>query len=123
MSTQNNRPVSDSKLTTVFSERLVPLYDGQAGLRGKMQVEIVEPSDAEGAGKDVGTEADAPAPSGAVRTPRPTFPEVDDSRSYPHGAKRSPQVSSDSKHSSTLDFIVSDETLDRYNEVIVASGW
>jgi HK97 family phage prohead protease len=80
MSTQNNRPVNNPELTTVFSERLVPLYDGQAGLRGKIQVEIREPSD--------------PVPS----TP-------------------------DTRPSSTLDFIVSDETLDRYNEVIVASGW
>jgi HK97 family phage prohead protease len=30
---------------------------------------------------------------------------------------------SDARPSSTLDFIVSDETLDRYNEVIGASGW
>ena len=92
MSTQNNRPVNDSKLTTVFSERLVPLYDGQAGLRGKIQVAIVEPSDAEGVDKDVGTGADAAARSGAVRTPRPTFPEVDGSRCDPHGAKRSPHL-------------------------------
>jgi HK97 family phage prohead protease len=80
MSTQNNRPVNDSKLTTVFSERLVPLYDGQSGLRGKIQVEIQEPS----------------ATPGEVR---------------------------DNSCNSCLDFVVSDETLDRYNEVIVASGW
>jgi len=80
MSNQNNRPVNDSKLTTVFSERLVPLYDGQAGLRGKIQVEIREPS----------------AMPGEIR---------------------------DNSCNSCLDFVVSDETLDRYNEVIVASGW
>jgi HK97 family phage prohead protease len=80
MRNQNNRPANNPKLTTVFSERLVPLYDGQAGLRGKIQVEIREPSDS--------------APS-----------------------------TLDTRPSSTLDFIVSDETLDRYNEVIVASGW
>jgi HK97 family phage prohead protease len=122
MSRQNNRPVNDTKLTTVFSERLVPLYDGQPGLRGKIQVEIREPSDAEGADKDVGTGADGRARSGAVRTPRPTFPEVDGSRCCPPGATSSPQVSTSSA-SAVLDFIVSDETLDRYNEVIVASGW
>jgi uncharacterized protein len=97
MSTQNNRPVNDSKLTTVFSERLVPLYDGQPGLRGKIQVEIVEPV-LPGRGDGSG----------------PGATSEDGSRG------RSPhQVS----QSSTLDFIVSDETLDRYDEVIVASGW
>lgn len=72
MNIQSNRPMNDSKLTTLFSGRLIPLCNGQPGLRGKIQVEIREPSD--------------PAPS-------------------------------------TLDFVASDETLDRYNEVIVASGW
>jgi HK97 family phage prohead protease len=80
MSNQNNRPVNDSKLTTLFPDRLVPLCNGQAGLRGKIQVEIREPS----------------ASDPSTPDPRP---------------------------SSTLDFVVSDETLDRYNEVIVASGW
>ena len=82
MSNQNNRPVNDAKLTTLFGERLVPLYDGQPGLRGKIQVEIREPVDPEPAASRDG-----------------------------------------SRSASTLDFIVSDETLDRYNEVIVASGW
>jgi HK97 family phage prohead protease len=80
MSNQNNRPVNNPALTTVFSERLVPLYDGQAGLRGKIQIEIREPS----------------TTSTEVR---------------------------DNSCNSCLDFVVSDETLDRYNEVIVASGW
>jgi HK97 family phage prohead protease len=51
-------------------------------LRGKIQVEIVEPSTSDPAASRDGSRSDA-----------------------------------------TLDFIVSDETLDRYNEVIVASGW
>jgi hypothetical protein len=80
MSTQDNRPTNDSKLTTLFPDRLVPLCNGQAGLRGKIQVEIREPS----------------ATPGEVR---------------------------DNSCNSCLDFVVSDETLDRYNEVIVASGW
>jgi HK97 family phage prohead protease len=80
MSNQNNRPVNNPKLTTAFSERLVSLYGGQAGLRGKIQVEIREPS----------------TTPGEVR---------------------------DNSCNSCLDFIVSDETLDRFNEVIVASGW
>jgi HK97 family phage prohead protease len=80
MSYQNNRPLNDPKLTTLFAERLVPLCNGQPGLRGKIQVEIQEPSTA----------------PGEIR---------------------------DSSCNSCLDFIASDETLDRYNEVIVASGW
>jgi hypothetical protein len=110
MSDQNNRPVNKPELTTVFSERLVPLYDGQAGLRGKIQVEIVEPAASElAAGREVSGRGDG---SGA------------DATSQCGSRGRSPhQVSSDSKPSATLDFIVSDETLDRYNEVIVASGW
>ena len=88
MSNQNNRPVNNPKLTTVFSERLVPLYDGQPGLRGKIQVEICEPS-----------------------------------ASDPSTLDTQPSSTPETRPSSTLDFIVSDETLDRYNEVIVASGW
>lgn len=80
MSNQNNRRVNDSKLTGLFGERLIPLCTGQPGLRGKIQVEIREPSD----------------PVDSTPNTRP---------------------------SSTLDFVASDETLDRYNEVIVASGW
>ena len=80
MNNQNIMPMNSPKLTSVFSERLVPLWNGQPGLRGKIQVEIREPSD-----------------------PSPSTP--------------------DTRPSSTLDFVVSDETLDRYNEVIVASGW
>jgi hypothetical protein len=92
MSNQDNRPTNDSKLTTLFPDRLVPLCNGQPGLRGKIQVEIREPSDAEEAANDDGSRGRSPH-----------------------------QASTDSK--STLDFVVSDETLDRYNEVIVASGW
>src|SRR5690242_11342512 len=80
MSTQNNRPTNDSKLTNLFGERLVSLCNGQPGLRGKIQVEIREPS----------------ATPGEIR---------------------------DNSCNSCLDFIASDETLDRYHEVIVASGW
>src|ERR1043166_7282946 len=80
MNTQNNKPTNESKLTTLFHERLVPLCNGQPGLRGKIQVEIRQPS----------------ATPGEIR---------------------------DNSCNSFLDFIASDETLDRYNEVIVASGW
>lgn len=80
MSTQNNRPTNDSKLTNLFGERLVSLCNGQPGLRGKIQVEIREPSAA-------------------------------------------PSEIRDNSCNSCLDFIASDETLDRYHEVIVASGW
>ncbi len=93
MSNQDNRPVNDSKLTTLFPDRLVPLCNGQAGLRGKIQVEIVEPSAADLAASDDGSRS-ASGPS-----------------------------TLDTQPSSSLDFVVSDETLDRYNEVIVASGW
>jgi len=100
MSNQNDRPANDSKLTTVFSERLVPLYDGQPGLRGKIQVDIREPSTSELAASRV-----LPGRGDGSRSaPDPSTPNT------PHS-------------SSTLDFVVSDETLDRYNEVIVASGW
>jgi hypothetical protein len=102
MSNQNNRPVNKPELTTVFSERLVPLYDGQAGLRGKIQVEIVEPVLPLGDSSEAEGKPDARDGSWG-RSPR--------------------QASSASNASAVLDFIVSDETLDRYNEVIVASGW
>jgi HK97 family phage prohead protease len=96
MSTQNNRPVNDSKLTTVFSERLVPLYDGQPGLRGKIQVEVHEPA-LNGRGNGEGADRNVGGTGAAGRNVGGT--------------------------DAVLDFVVSDETLDRYNEVIVASGW
>jgi HK97 family phage prohead protease len=107
MSNQNNRPVNNPGLTTVFSERLVPLYNGQPGLRGKIQVEIREPSDAEAAASRV-----LPGRGDGSR-----------SASGPSALDTHPSSSPDPRPSSTLDFVVSDETLDRYNEVIVASGW
>lgn len=74
------------------------LCNGQAGLRGKIQVEICEPvlpgqGNGEGADKNVGVTGAADKNVGVTRS------------------------------EATLDFVVSDETLDRYNEVIVASGW
>lgn len=80
MSDQSNRPRNDSNLTKLFGERWVPLCNGRPGLRGKIQVEVREPS----------------ATTGEIR---------------------------DNSRNACLDFVASDETLDRYNEVIVASGW
>jgi hypothetical protein len=59
-----------NQLTTEFSDRLITLSDGRAGLRGAMHVEVRENS-----------------------------------------------------CNSCLDFTASDETLDRYGEIISASGW
>jgi hypothetical protein len=67
-------------LTSEFSDRLITLADGRAGIRGSLHVEIREPGE-----RSAGVAASDPQP--------------------------------------ILDFIASDETLDRYGEIIVARGW
>ena len=114
MSNQNNRPGSDLNLTTVFSERLVPLCNGQAGLRGKIQVEVQEPVLP---GRGDGSGAEGASDVAADRAASRVLPGRGD------GSRSAPEARSTSSASAILDFIVSDETLDRYNEVIVASGW
>jgi HK97 family phage prohead protease len=77
-----------------FADRLVTLSDGRPGLRGGMHVQVYQPT------------ADAsPSPSGEGRGEGSSSPIRDNSCN------------------SCLDFISSDETLDRYGEIITAAGW
>ncbi len=85
----------NTQLETEFQERLLPLCDGRRGLRGSMHVEVHEPA--------------------------PIASEIrDDSCHAPVSTDSQPSTP---KPSTTLDFISSDETLDRYDEIISASGW
>jgi uncharacterized protein len=104
-------------LITEFPDRLLTLCDGRPGLRGTLHVEISSPSSAElhSAVSQSSALPGEPQPHGAES--RPT-----------EGVPAAPIENQNSKiQNSTpaaiLDFISSDETLDRYDEIIMASGW
>ena len=79
-----------------LSSRLVPLSDGRPGLRRTMPVEVRDP----------------------VQSGKDAFHRVPDL--VPGEAS---STTPDTSCNSCLDFISSDETLDRYGEIIQASGW
>ena len=86
-------------LQSEFPGRLLNLYDGRPGLRGTLHVEITQPPAAPPLPSDGrGIKGEGTPPSDAPTPSRSHDPAV-------------------------LDFISSDETLDRYDEIIVASGW
>jgi hypothetical protein len=90
----------NTELSTEFPTRLLTLSDGRPGLRGALHVEITEPPAAHPLPSDGrGIKSEGSPPSDA-----PTLPRSDAT-------------------AAVLDFVSSDETLDRYDEVIVASGW
>jgi hypothetical protein len=79
-------------------ERVVTLYDGRRGLRGCLAVRVTEPSEQE---RRLQAAGDYPART-CIQPPEGSVPQD----SLP-----------------ILDFTASDETLDRYSEIIRASGW
>src|SRR5437667_12045282 len=89
-----------------FGSRLTALSDGRPGLRGGIHVEVHEPVQS---GKDAFHRVPNLVPGEASSTIR-------------DNSCNSCLASADPCNS-CLDFISSDETLDRYDEIIVASGW
>src|SRR6266704_3637610 len=81
---------------TSLEDRLIPLSDGRPGLRGTMPVEVRDP----------------------VQSGKDAFHRVPDL-----GPGEASSTTPDTSCNSCLDFISSDETLDRCDEIIVASGW
>src|SRR6266404_5634777 len=88
--------LSRSDAPTDFSARLLPLSDGRPGLRGTMPVEVREPSPRPSDGRGIKGEGQSLSDA---------------------------QLSTPSNSQPVLDFISSDETLDRYSEIISAAGW
>src|SRR6266568_3198049 len=86
----------NDQLTTELSDRLITLPDGRPGLRGTLQVEIKDPS----------------VECQVSREPSPLTP-------LPTGLGEGNLAAG----RAVLDFVSSDETLDRYGEIIQASGW
>src|SRR5436190_12587377 len=84
-----------SSPSTIHPNSLIPLCDGRPGLRRGLAAEIREPSAVVGP---------VPSPGGSSPTLNPG------------------QKTQDSP-AAILDFIASSEALDRYNEIIMASGW
>jgi hypothetical protein len=95
-----------------FGERMVTLCDGRPGLRSGLHVQVVEP--------DLGERQGSPLPPAATARQR--------GESDGRGIKGDGHSASDSQQSTPgsqpiLDFIASDETLDRCDEIISADGW
>src|SRR4051794_20377650 len=100
----NSNPTHSPELTS----RLIPLFDGRPGIRGTMNVEISEaPAD--------GSQAKAAA-AGAID---PDLNVPDSKNPEPSMLDAGPST----PPSPILDFISSDDSLDRFGEIIVASGW
>ena len=92
----------NAQLSAAFPARLVPLHDGRPGLRAGLHIDIGDPSsprpsDGRGA-RGEGSPAAVPNSDFGLRTS--DFPSLP-----------------------ILDFIASNETLDRYDEIICAEGW
>src|SRR4051794_1234468 len=103
------------------SDRLTTLSDGRPGLRGTLHVEISEPSSASAFGVPASAGScnsrfGVPASAGLASAPLTACPAT--AATCPATA-----ATNSNDHQPILDFISSDETLDRYNEVISASGW
>src|SRR5437867_2026681 len=107
-----------------LSPRLVTLCDGRAGLRRALHLEVRQPN------RQV-LECASPLALSHGQDLRPGDEQPRNPKRQGTGALQNagalsdPQAPSpDTQHSSpVLDFIASDETLDRYDEIIVASGW
>jgi hypothetical protein len=83
-------------MNTPFQTRFTTLHDGRPGIRGGLLVDVREPSPAELAGSD----------SSPLRAPS--------CHSCP---------SSGSPSNPCLEFVASNETLDRYHEILSVTGW
>src|SRR5258706_12603715 len=102
----------NAPLETEFQDRLLPLCDGRRGLRGSIAVDIREPAAA-----DL-----SPSPGGEGRLPAIAAAAKAGSEGAPSSTLDvRPQTLDPS--CPILDFISSDETLDRYDEIISASRW
>src|SRR5436190_5541940 len=93
-----------SSPSTIHPNSLIPLCDGRPGLRRGLQAEIREPSAVVGPVPSLGVVGPVPSPGGSSPTLDPG------------------QKTQDSP-AAILDFVASSEALDRYNEIIMASGW
>jgi hypothetical protein len=100
------------------------LSDGRPGLRGALHVEITSPSSAE-------LHSAVSQSSALPGTGQPHAAETASTQGVPAPSLRNtqyalepapgPQIENPAP--AILDFISSDETLDRYDEIIVAAGW
>ena len=120
-----------------LGDRLVTLCDGRPGVRSTMQVEISEPGQeptlSPSHGGRVGERGREVAPADCTGPPLPSDgrgaggegspsikPTLDSQPSTPDSLARHSEATAAQP---ILDFIASDETLDRCDEVILAGGW
>ena len=112
----------NQKCEIEFPDRLVTLSDGRPGLRGGMHIDIREPAAADA----------LPSPGGPQNAERSSLAGhhtgggVGNALGQGEGGT-SPTLdlglrTQDSSRS-VLEFVASDETLDRYDEIVTPSGW
>jgi HK97 family phage prohead protease len=109
-----------------LSSRLITLSDGRQGLRGTLHVEIHVPSDPglEPRRGKISQTRESEASSAALGSSRHNMQPSLPVRLGPGSGKgEGPGPSSQSGSQPILEFVSSDETLDRYDEIIAASGW
>jgi HK97 family phage prohead protease len=139
------------KLTDLPPDRLTPLYDGTPGIRGTLTVTVFDPpsvslSDRGRDGFHSVRDHSGPSAHGRGGDGRPNFghsvpdqsashsavgrdgfhsvPDQSGSLSAPGGeGKGEVARSSVPDQNPCLDFIASDESLDRYDEIVCVSGW
>src|SRR5258706_770485 len=112
------------KITDLPPDRLTPLYDGTLGVRGLLTVTVSESSIGRDRVRSVPDCTASLAPDRGERA-RERGP-IDRSGSSPVGRDGVPSVpdqSPDGQTGSVLDFVASDESLDRYHEIVSVSGW
>src|SRR5438094_146508 len=118
-----------------FADRPVTLSDGRPGVRSTMHVEISEPADGVVVTTTAGNLTNTPQPSPPDRSRRrqsariASAPVAFDCAGFNPEGSPPTDVGGYEKNdgadrpAAILDFIASDETLDRYGEIISASGW
>src|SRR5437660_2468219 len=120
---KNHLPLTPDAPTLSLSHastHLTMLSDGRSGLRSTMHVEIHDVTDPRPPSHEerAGERGRDNSPGDNSGSPLPA---------YGRGVRGEGSVSGpstpDTPPSSILDFISSDETLDRYSEIISASGW
>jgi hypothetical protein len=108
-------------LQSEFPTRLLTLSDGRPGLRGALHVEITSPSSAEFHSAVSQSSALPGADQRLTAETATALEKPTGSSSRTTHQAPSPQI--ENPNAAILDFISSDETLDRYDEIILASGW
>jgi hypothetical protein len=120
----NTTPVHSPEL----SSRLIPLFDGRPGIRGTVHVEISEPklaADAKHLPEPDTASSELTDPASSNQKPAARASDSVSGIEHPvsRDQKSDPSTINSNGDQPVLDFISSDDSLDRFGEIIAASGW